>query len=65
MVIYNKLYKYLSFFVHPDIRIAGNYSEDGFLSHNSKNNEFMIAFYINYINALLLFDLLRMDIFKD
>jgi hypothetical protein len=64
MIFYNSLYQYFSFYVHPDIRIANAYFKDGYLSHNNSESKNIIFYYINYVNIVLLFDLLKLDIFS-
>jgi hypothetical protein len=63
MFIYNNLYQFFSYFVHPDIRIASFYFKDGFLSHNNNESKNVIFWYINYINAIFLFELLKLNLF--
>ena len=64
MIFYNNMYQYFSFFVHPDIRIANHYFKDGYLSHNNNGSQNVIFYYINYVNVILLYDLLKLDLFK-
>ncbi len=62
-VLYRTLYEYLPYFVHPDLRIAGYYFKDGYFSHNSDSRQFVVFFYINLVNAMLLYDLLKLEFF--
>lgn len=64
MQLYFTMYEYLSYFIHPDIRVAGQYFKDGYLSHNHNNNQLVVFYYINFVNVMLLFDLLKSNIFN-
>jgi hypothetical protein len=64
MIFYNNMYQYFSFFVHPDIRIADYYLKDGYLSHNNNGSQNVIFYYIHYVNVILLYDLVKLGLFK-
>ncbi|WP_133996240.1 DUF5677 domain-containing protein [Dinghuibacter silviterrae] len=61
--LYFTLYGYLSNFIHPDIRVVGHFFKDGYLSHNANKDQITVFYYINLVNVMLLFDLLKSSIF--